>query len=152
MPRFPGSLSRHLSALGLVLLGSGLACAAATPVPPPAALPPGAQIESSARPPSSASVAAAAALPTTLMPGIGMAPSKPSPEPEEDESTGPPPPCTKDEDCWSKTCCPAKAPEECVHGLKARRCAIVDVSCAKSPIHYTCICDAGACKGRLAPP
>ena len=142
------SLVTQLSALGLVVTGSVLACAGATPVPPPAA-PTKAPV---AKPP--VAVDHVAALPTMLMPGIGMAPSKPPPDVEEDdEPTGPPPPCTKDEDCWSKTCCPAKAPEECVHALKARRCAIVDVACAKTPVHYTCVCDTGSgfCKGRLAP-
>lgn len=140
------SLVTRLSALGLVAAGTMFACAGAPPVPPttPAPAPSPAKTEASP---------AASPLPTTLMPGIGMATSKPNPDPEEDdEASGPVPPCVKDEDCWSKTCCPARAPEECVHALKARKCAIVDVSCAKTPMHYTCVCDSGQCKGRLAPP
>jgi hypothetical protein len=81
-----------------------------------------------------------------------MSTGKPAPEVEDDEPEGPPQLCGKDEDCWSKTCCPAKAPEECVHASRARKCAIVDVKCSATPIHYTCVCDQGACKGRLAPP
>jgi hypothetical protein len=139
-------LVTHLSAVGRVAVGALVACASAAPVPPVTAPVTGsAKTEASpARP--------AAPLPTTLLPGVGMSASKPKPEVEDDEANGPVPPCAKDEDCWSKTCCPARAPEECVHALRARRCAIVDVSCAKTPMHYTCVCDAGACKGRLAPP
>ncbi len=82
---------------------------------------------------------------------MSTAPAGPDVDNEEDLS-GPPPLCAKDEDCWSRSCCPAKAPEECVHASRARKCAIVDVSCKPTPIHYTCFCDGGACKGRLAPP
>ena len=135
-------LVTHLSALGLLAMGTSFACATARPVEP-AAPPPASMIAKTEASP------AASPLPTMLMPGIGMAPSKPAPEPEDDT---PAPPCAKDEDCWSKTCCPAKAPEECVHALKARRCAIVDVACAKTPITYACICESGVCKGRLSPP
>jgi hypothetical protein len=81
-----------------------------------------------------------------------MSSKKPSPDDGDDDPPGPPVACAKDEDCWSRTCCPAKAPEECVHASRARKCAIIDIKCAATPIHYTCFCDSGACRGRLAPP
>ncbi len=90
-----------------------------------------------------------------LLPGIGMAPSS-KPGIGDGEGLGdsdePGPACAKDEDCWSKTCCPAAAPEECVHSSRARKCAIVDVQCKPQPTRFTCVCHEGACTGRLAPP
>ena len=61
------------------------------------------------------------------------------------------PPCAKDEDCWSSTCCPATAAEHCVHSALAQKCALVDVTCAKSDVHYDCVCVQGQCDGRLHP-
>lgn len=119
-----------------------VACASATPEP---SLPP------APKPVASAS-AAPKPIPTTLLPGVGMSTAKPVVDQDDDAVFGPAPPCAKDDDCWSRTCCPARAPEECVHASRARKCAIVDVSCKPSPMHYTCVCDAGSCKGRLAPP
>lgn len=92
-----------------------------------------------------------------LLPGIGMAPSSSggAGPPVEGAQAGPPEPppaCAKDEDCWSKTCCPATAPEECVHASRARKCAIVDVQCKPQSVRFTCVCDDGACTGRLTPP
>jgi hypothetical protein len=137
-------------ALGLWGLGAVGACVRTT-LPPEAPPVRAASASATSAPVTEGSTSPSAPLPTTLMPGIGMAPSKPAAEPDEHEPSGPPPACSKDEDCWSKTCCPAKAPEECVHALKARRCAVVDLSCPKTTARYTCFCDAGACRGRLPP-
>ena len=136
-----------ISAVLLVVAGIAVACASssAPPTNTPAASPSEKVAKTEASP--------ARPLPTTLLPGVGMS-SKTSDadSDEQDDITGPPPACSKDEDCWSKTCCPAKAPEDCVHASRARKCAIVDGSCKPSPMHYTCVCDSGSCKGRLAPP
>ncbi|MGZ3417726.1 MAG: hypothetical protein ACXVEE_07660 [Polyangiales bacterium] len=126
-----------------------VACASATS-PAPVAVAPATSASTSA-PSSSASISKP--MPTTLLPGVGMSSGKPKPDDvEEEDPKGPPPLCAKDEDCWSKTCCPAKAPEECVHASRARKCAIIDIKCAATPIHYSCVCDSGTCRGRLAPP
>lgn len=133
---------RRLSAAAFLAIGAACASAQTTP---PSAPPPEPVASSSAKAPP---------LPTTLLPGVGMstAPVGPDVDADEEDTAGPAPLCAKDEDCWSRSCCPAKAPEECVHASRARKCAIVDVSCKPTPIHYTCFCESGACKGRLAPP
>jgi hypothetical protein len=122
-----------------------VACAGSTPAPTARAPEPTAP---------AAAPSASAGLPTTLLPGVGMSGAAPKPETDDDDllADGPPPACAKDEDCWSRSCCPAAAPEECVHASRARRCAIIDVQCKAKPIHYTCVCAEGACRGRLAPP
>ncbi len=63
--------------------------------------------------------------------------------------TGPGPACSKDEDCWSRTCCPATKPAHCVHASLAKHCALKDVACAKASVVFTCACVDGACTGRL---
>jgi hypothetical protein len=141
------SLTSRVSAVMIIVAATAAACASSSPPAPTP--PPTAPSEKVAKTEASP----AAPLPTTLLPGVGMSTSKPSGDPDEtDDITGPPPVCSKDEDCWSKTCCPAKAPEDCVHASRARKCAIVDITCKPSPMHYTCVCDSGSCKGRLAPP
>lgn len=63
-----------------------------------------------------------------------------------------PQPCARDEDCWSRTCCPAVAPEQCVHAVRAQRCAIVDVQCPTDDRpRFTCFCRDGQCDGRARP-
>ena len=96
---------------------------------------------------------APASLPTLLLPGVGMSsPTAGTVGADPDEVAGPPPPCGRDEDCWSKTCCPARAPTDCVHAQLARRCAIVDLRCPPTDgARFTCVCQAGACTGRPAP-
>lgn len=142
------AITSRLSAVLIVAAATAAACASSSS-PPKSATPPDTKqkvAKAEARP--------SAPLPTTLLPGIGMSTSTPKHDPEEadEELSGPLPACSKDEDCWSRSCCPAKAPEDCVHASRARKCAIVDVTCKPSPMHYTCVCDGGACKGRLAPP
>ena len=61
---------------------------------------------------------------------------------------GPGPACSKDEDCWSRTCCPATKLTHCVHASLAKHCALKDVSCPKAPVVFTCVCIEGACAGR----
>jgi hypothetical protein len=140
-----------MRALAAIVPVLGIACASATAPSPLASNGASATASSSASAKPSAS---AAPLPTTLLPGVGMSSKKPSAKDDEDDDalSGPPIACAKDEDCWSKTCCPAKTPEQCVHASRARKCAIVDIKCEATPIHYTCVCDSGACRGRLAPP
>lgn len=139
------AIAPRLSALAIVAGGFVVACAAANPAPPSSSKAPVATVAKA----SSVPAASTAPVPTLLLPGIGMSTSKPPPEVEP---SGPTPACASDDDCWSKTCCPARAPEECVHASRARKCAIVDLKCQPTPMHYSCVCDAGECKGRLAPP
>lgn len=68
--------------------------------------------------------------------------------PDDPTPSGPGPACAKDEDCWSKTCCPATQPHHCVHASLAKHCALKDVSCKPAAVTFTCVCEAGACKGR----
>jgi hypothetical protein len=135
-----------MRALTVIVAVACVACASATAPSQVASSGAGAAAPAPAKPSASAPP-----LPTTLLPGVGMSSKKPPVE-EDDDVSGPAVACAKDEDCWSKTCCPAKTPEECVHASRARKCAIVDIKCAATPIHYTCVCESGTCHGRLAPP
>ena len=92
-----------------------------------------------------------------MMPIDLLLPSMPTGKPPSNAPLPPPeerPPCAKDEDCWSWTCCPATNPDHCVHSSLAQKCALVDMTCAKTPpgeSRYDCVCDAGKCAGRLHP-
>ncbi len=79
-----------------------------------------------------------------LLPGeyAGTAGSAPKLTPP----TGPQPPCVTDEDCWSYTCCPPKAPNECVHHTLAQKCSVVDVTCPKAGSSLKCACVNHACE------
>jgi hypothetical protein len=105
----------------------------------------------SASPPSATTTAKAPAVPTDLllpsMPTGTSAATTSAPLPP----VGQRPPCAKDEDCWSSTCCPATKAEQCVHGSLAQKCAIVDVTCPKGDVRFDCVCVAGQCDGRLHP-
>ncbi len=154
--RLANALSKTMIAMASTL--AMIAACASTPPPPVAS--PTASASSASSSSSVAKSSAPAPLPTTLLPGVGMSTSKVKATDvsgvvdDDDGALGPAPPaiCGKDEDCWSRTCCPAKEPEDCVHASRARKCAIVDIQCKPSPMHYTCVCESGACKGRLAPP
>ena len=101
-------------------------------------------------PPSVTASVSATARPKVSLTGGLLVPDTMKPEPEDPgEPTGPSPPCVKDEDCWSRTCCPATKPEQCVHGTLAKGCALKEVACKKTAAPtFTCACVAGACKGR----
>ena len=134
---------RRLSAALMLAIGAACARAQAPPTRAPVS-------EVKAPPPSVS--AKPLPMPTTLLPGVGMSTTPPSSDDDDHDATMGSTVCAKDDDCWSRTCCPARAPEECVHASRARKCAIIDITCKPSPLHYTCVCDGGACKGRLAPP
>ena len=134
---------RPLVVLAVITIAA-MSCRAGEPVP--------ARSTVTESPPSSTATAASAharPIPADLllpsMPTGTIASSAPLPPP------GQRPPCAKDEDCWSSTCCPATAAEHCVHGSLAQKCAIVDVTCAKSEVRYDCVCVASQCAGRLHP-
>jgi hypothetical protein len=135
------------AAVAMTVVAAAIASACRTP---PAQEPPRTAAPSASGPATSSSFRPSADA-MLLLPGVGMSSGK-SPALADAEPQGPPPACVKDEDCWSKTCCTAAAPEDCVHGSLARKCAIVEVQCKTPPIRYTCVCDGGTCAGRLAPP
>ncbi|MBL8717753.1 MAG: hypothetical protein JNL79_17340 [Myxococcales bacterium] len=100
-----------------------------------------------------ASAASSSARPKISLTGGLLLPDTASPAASVDEAPlGPAPPCVKDDDCWSRTCCPATTPSQCVHASLAKGCALKDVACKKAVVTFTCFCDAGACKGRAAGP
>jgi hypothetical protein len=132
-------------ALGAALL---TACASATPPPTTSAT---TSTAASATTTSAAPASTGAPLPDLLLP------SEPTSGPSGPVSTSPnptPPPkseqpaCGNDQDCWSITCCPATSADDCVHHSLAQKCAVVDVTCAKSETHVDCACDKGVCTGR----
>jgi len=132
-----------------VLFAGGLAAFACSPgvTAPPAAVP---AASSSA---SVASATASAARPKISLTGGLLLPDTASPVTSVGEAPlGPAPPCAKDEDCWSRTCCPATQPSQCVHGTLAKHCAVEERICKKAAVTFTCFCDAGVCGGRLAGP
>ena len=99
--------------------------------------------------PTPSLTAKAAPVPTDLLlPGMATGQASSS---VELPPLGERPPCAKDEDCWSSTCCPATKAEHCVHASLAQKCAAVDVKCAKSDVRYDCLCTSGQCEGRLHP-
>lgn len=128
-------------------LSVGLAFGACSPVvtPQPAVVP----AASSSAPVASAS----SARPKISLTGGLLLPDTANPAASVDETPlGPAPPCAKDEDCWSRTCCPATVPAQCVHGTLAKHCAVEERICKKAAVTFTCFCDAGTCKGRAAGP
>ena len=136
--------SRLLVALVAISCGSGGAS--------PAKSAPRAEVASASATPRTAPVAA---VPTDLllpsMPGTPALPSMPMGGTAPLPPPGQRPPCAKDEDCWSSTCCPATAAEHCIHSALAQKCGLVDVKCAKSETHYDCVCVESQCAGRLRP-
>lgn len=100
-----------------------------------------------------ASAASSSARPKISLTGGLLLPDTASPTASVDDTPlGPAPPCAKDEDCWSRTCCPATLPAQCVHGTLAKHCAVEERVCKKAAVTFTCFCDAGVCKGRAAGP
>lgn len=127
-------------------LSVGLAFGACSPVVTPQPTAPAASSSAPVASPSSArpkiSLTGGLLLPDTANPVASV----------DDAPLGPAPPCAKDEDCWSRTCCPATQPSQCVHGTLAKHCAVEERICKKAAVTFTCFCDAGTCNGRAAAP